>query len=162
MTADTLHTDLRHLRYVEHFTVWLFRTSVACSPGCRMIHREFKHAFGTRVEEAACVFEQVLLCLSKGVRPITMGRPGHIELTHDEQSLLALFAAAQARDEVRFRAHACWLMGHGRVEPLYDHAGALGDILRERGLEFRTPGREADIVAHVVPISSDRVRILHS
>lgn len=162
MTSDTSPTDLRHLRYVEHFTVWLFRTSVACSPGCRMIHREFKHAFGTRVEEAARVFEQVLLCLSKGVRPITMGRPGHIELTHDEQSLLALFAAAQADDEARFRAHACWLMGHGRIESLYEYARLLGDILRERGLQFRTPARETDIVARAVPVSSDHLRVLHS
>ncbi|CAL4865842.1 hypothetical protein MMA231_00078 [Asticcacaulis sp. MM231] len=162
MTADTRHTDLRQLRYVEHFIVWLFRTSVSCSPGCRMIHREFKHAFGTRVEEAAIIFEQVLLSLSKGGRAITMGRPGHIELTHDEQSLLALFAAAQAQDEVRFRAHACWLMGHGRVKGLYDHASALGSILRERGLEFRTVIRETDIVARAMPISSDRVRALPS
>jgi hypothetical protein len=127
-----------------------------------MIHREFKHAFGTRVEEAARVFEQVLLCLSKGVRPITMGRPGHIELTHDEQSLLALFAAAQADDEVRFRAHACWLMGHGRIELLYEHARLLGNILRERGLQFRTPAQETDIVARAVPINSDHLRVLHS
>ena len=93
-SPETLPNDIRNLSYAGHFIVWVMRTAVACAPECRMIHREFSHAFGPHVEAGAKAFERVLLALAKGTRPITLARPGHIYMTYDELSLLALLAAA--------------------------------------------------------------------
>ncbi|HTM80820.1 hypothetical protein [Asticcacaulis sp.] len=129
--------DIRNLSYAEHFIVWVMRTAVACAPECRMIHREFSHAFGPHVEAGAKAFERVLLALAKGKRPITLSRPGHIHMTHDELSLLALFAAAQGGDEARALAHARWMVGQGRPEPLCEAVADLGVLLERNGRTFR-------------------------
>ncbi|MGN6209549.1 hypothetical protein [Asticcacaulis sp.] len=132
-SPETLPNDIRNLGYAGHFIVWVMRTAVACAPECRMIHREFSHAFGPHVEAGAKAFERVLLALAKGTRPIILARPGHVHMTHDELSLLALFAAAQSGDEARCLAHARWLMGKGRPEPLYEAVADLGKCLARNG-----------------------------
>ena len=135
--------DIRNLSYAGHFIVWVMRTAVACAPECRMIHREFSHAFGPHVEAGAKAFERVLLALAKGTRPIALSRPGHVHMTHDELSLLALFAAAQSGDEARCLAHALWLMGKSRPEPLCEAVVDLGVLLARNG---RTLCRAPDAV----------------
>ena len=137
MSAAQISHDIRNLSYAEHFIVWVMRTAVACAPECRMIHREFSHAFGPQAEAGAKAFERVLLALAKGTRPITLARPGHIDMTHDERSLLALFAAAQGRDEARALAHARWMMGRSRPEPLCEAVAELGALLEGNGRTFR-------------------------
>ena len=132
-SPETLPNDIRNLSYAGHFIVWVMRTAVACAPECRMIHREFSHAFGPHVEAGAKAFERVLLALARGMRPITLSRPGHVQMTHDELSLLALFAAAQDGDEARCLAHARWLMGRARPEPLCEAVADLGILLARNG-----------------------------
>lgn len=129
--------DIRNLSYAEHFIVWVMRTAVACAPECRMIHREFSHAFGPHVDAGAKAFERVLLVLSRGTRPITLARPGHIYLTHDELSLVALFSAAQAGDEARCLAHARWMMGQTAPESLGAAAAELSGLLARNSRTFR-------------------------
>ena len=87
----------------------------------------------TPLEAGAKAFERVLLALAKGTRPITLARPGHVHMTHDELSLLALFASAQSGDEARCLAHARWLMGKSRPEPLYEAVADLGKCLARNG-----------------------------
>jgi len=135
--AESPVNDVRNLSYAEHFIVWVMRTAIACAPECRMIHREFSHAFGPHVEAGARAFERVLLALAKGTRPITLARPGHVHMTHDELSLLALFAAAQSGDEARCLAHARWMMGKSRPEPLREAVVDLGILLERNGRTFR-------------------------
>jgi hypothetical protein len=132
-SPETLPNDIRNLSYAGHFIVWVMRTAVACAPECRMIHREFSHAFGPHVEAGAKAFERVLLALAKGTRPITLARPGHVQMTHDELSLLALFAAGQIGDGARCLAHARWLMGKARPEPLCEAVADLGILLARNG-----------------------------
>jgi hypothetical protein len=132
-SPETLPNDIRNLSYAGHFIVWVMRTAVACAPECRMIHREFSHAFGPHVEAGAKAFERVLLALAKGARLITLARPGHVHMTHDELSLLALFAAGQIGDGVRCLAHARWLMGKARPEPLCEAVADLGILLARNG-----------------------------
>jgi len=129
--------DIRNLSYAEHFIVWVMRTAVACAPECRMIHREFSHAFGPHVEAGAKAFERLLLVLARGTRPITLARPGHIHMTHDELSLLALFAASQGGDASRALAHARWIMGQRRPEPLCEAVAELSVLLERNGRVFR-------------------------
>lgn len=136
-TAEPPVNDVRNLSYAEHFIVWVMRTAVACAPECRMIHREFSHAFGPHVEAGAKAFERLLLVLAKAKRPITLARPGHIHMTHDELSLLALFAAAQGGDTERSLAHARWLMGQARAASLCEAVADLARLLERNGRTFR-------------------------
>ncbi|MDV6331955.1 hypothetical protein [Asticcacaulis sp. 201] len=155
--SDVAPIDIRTLSYAEHFITWVLRTAVACAPECRMIHREFCHAFGRRNAEGAQAFEGVLLALAKGERPITLARPGHIHLTRDETSLMALFAAAQARDEARFCAHARWVLGHDRTAALYDAAVCLTGLLYGNGHVFRTLPPEQ---AMVIDVQARRLHVV--
>ena len=74
-----------------------------------------------------------------GARKVRIGRPGHIQLTTDELTLVRMLAAAQAQDSERFMAHACWIMGHNRLDRLYAGAVRFTDMLRDRGHEFQMP-----------------------
>ncbi|MFT3996936.1 MAG: hypothetical protein QM667_05985 [Asticcacaulis sp.] len=125
--------DLRSLRYTEHFLAWAVRTSVACSPHCRMLQREFAHAFGPDPVEGITAFHGWLIALSKGRRKLEIGRPGLIELTRDEELMLALLGAAQASEETRFMALGRFVMGAEPGADLYEAARGLMTRLVQRG-----------------------------
>jgi len=135
--------DLRNLRYAEHFCVWAMRTSVACSPQCRTLLREFESAFGRRAADGLECWHDLLKALTRGARKVRIGRPGLIQLTHDELSLTAMLAAAQAHDRDRFMAHARWIMAHDRLDDVYDEARRFTGLLRERGHLCRLPEASA-------------------
>ena len=137
--AEPIATDLRELRYVQHFCVWALRTSVACSPTCRILIREFDRAFAGDIEEGLGAYHALIRHLGRGRRKVSIGRPGHVELTHDERSLLAILAAAQAGDRERFLAHARFFMGHDRLDDLYAGARAFTGRLRDKGHFFSKP-----------------------
>lgn len=137
--AEPISTDLRELRYVQHFCVWALRTSVACSPTCRILLREFDRAFAGDVEAGLGAYHSLIRNLGHGRRRISIGRPGHVELTHDERSLLAMLSAAQGGDRERFLAHARFFMGHDRLDDLYASAGAFTGQLRAKGHFFSKP-----------------------
>ncbi len=137
--SDAIPTDLRDLRYVQHFSLWAIRTSVACSPHCRTLLREFNRAFAGRFDQGVAAYHALVRDLGGARRKTTIGRPGHIELTHDELSLLALLAAAQNDDRERFLAHARFVMGHNRLDPLCASAGTFTRLLREQGHFFSKP-----------------------
>ena len=125
--------DLRSLRYAEHFCIWAIRTSVACSPQCRTLLREFESAFGSRAADGMSAWRALMEALAGGARRLRIGRPGLIQLTHDETSLARMLAAAQAHERDLFMAHARWIMGHERLDDLYDEARRFTGLLRERG-----------------------------
>lgn len=138
--ADLFESDdLRALRYAEHFCVWAVRTSVACSAQCRTLMQEFQRTFGPKDQSAQTAYYDLLICLGEGKRKVRIGRPGHIQLTTDELTLVRMLAAAQAQDAGRFMAHACWIMGHNRLDRLYASAVRFTDMLRDRGHEFQMP-----------------------
>ena len=142
-SADIMPSDLRDLRYVQHFCIFALRASVSCSPKCRILLREFDRAFGGDVGDGFSAYLDLVQSLGKGRRKVAVGRPGHVELTHDERTLLALLAAAQDQDRARFAAHACFFMGHNRLDRLYDDARAFTGLLRNHGHFFAKPKMEA-------------------
>ena len=131
--------DLRALRYAEHFCIWAIRTSVACSSQCRTLNREFEHAFGSGTDVGVAAYHDVLCNLGHGRRKVRIGRPGHIQLTADELSLMLMFAAGQHGDRDRFDAQARWIMAHDRLDDLYASARRFTGLLAERGHHFRPP-----------------------
>jgi len=132
-------SDLRQLRYTEHFLIWSIRTSLTCCTQCRTLVREMDRAFGPLSQAGQCGLHIFLTAMGQGRRTIRIGRPGHIELTQDEKSIIALFAALQAGDRDRAAAHARWLAGSDDVQDICLAAGALGRLFARRGLEFRRP-----------------------
>ncbi|ADU12990.1 hypothetical protein [Asticcacaulis excentricus] len=125
--------DLRQLRYAEHFLTWALRTSVACSPQCRLLQREFGHAFGPEPSEGLKAFHGWLLALAKGRRRLEIGRPGLIALTRDEEMLLSLLTDAQTQDVDRFTALARFVMGAEPSGELYVTARHLMELMAQRG-----------------------------
>lgn len=144
--SESQGRDLRSLRYVEHFLTWALRTSIACSPHCRTLQREFVHAFGPEPSAGVGAFHDWLIALSKGKRKLEIGRPGLIELTRDEEALLALLTSAQTSDAARFMAQARWVMGTEPREGLYPAARMLMILLDQRGYRM-TPKALPDIDA---------------
>ncbi len=140
--SDAAPTDLRELRYAQHFCVWALRTSVACSPQCRVLLREFDRAFAGQVDRGLAAWHGLIRSLAGARRRMLIGRPGHIALAHDERSLLALLAAAQADERERFMAHARFIMGHDRLDALYGDAQAFTRLLRDQGHFFSKPRME--------------------
>lgn len=130
-------SDLRHLRYAEHLLIWSIRTSLACCTQCRTLVREMDRAFGPLSQSGQCGLHVFLKTLGQGRRTIHIGRPGHIELTQDEKSFLALFEAAQAGDRERTAAHARWLAGCDDIADICLAASAFCRLFTQRGLEFR-------------------------
>lgn len=131
--------DLRSLRYAEHFSIWAIRTTVACSPLCRTLMREFHSAFGPNMDEGRAAYQTLVEGLARGARKVWIGRPGHITLTSDELCMMLMLAAGQYEDQDRFCAHARWIMGHERLDDLYVRVRRYTDLLRARGHWFRTP-----------------------
>ncbi|WP_298332616.1 hypothetical protein [Asticcacaulis sp.] len=125
--------DLRQLRYAEHFLTWALRTSVACSPQCRLLQREFGHAFGPEPSEGLKAFHGWLLALAKGRRRLEIGRPGLIALTRDEEMLLSLLTHAQTQDADRFIAQARFVLGAEPSGDLYAAAHHLMALMAQRG-----------------------------
>ncbi len=149
-------SDLRQLRYTEHFLVWSIRTSLSCCTQCRTLVKEMDRAFGPLSTAGQCGLTIFLRTLGQGKRTIRIGRPGHIELTPDERSFLALFEALQAHDRDRAAAHARWLVGSDDVHDICLAAGALCRLFTRRGLEFRR-FEGADTVPDILPSDDGKV-----
>ncbi len=66
--------DVRSLRYAEHFSVWALRTSVACSPQCRTLLREFQTAFGPHNDDGISAYYALMTSLGKGIRKMRIGQ----------------------------------------------------------------------------------------
>jgi len=151
-------SDLRQLRYTEHFLIWSIRTSLTCCTQCRTLVREMDRAFGPLSQAGQCGLRIFLTAMGQGRRTIRIGRPGHIELTQDEKSFLALFEAVQAGDRDRAAAHARWLAGSDDIQDICLAAGALGRVFARRGLEFRRLETE-EIPATAIP-DDEKVTVL--
>jgi hypothetical protein len=116
-------SDLRELGYAEHLIIWAFRALSVGRDGCPMIEREFRKAFGPAAEEVRGALRFLALGIQRGGRrPVVLSEPGLLSLTRDEQLLLAIYAAAQAGERERCRAHLTWLLGATPAETLYNLA----------------------------------------
>ena len=149
-------SDLRQLRYTEHLLVWSIRTSLTCCAQCRTLVCEMDRAFGPLSQAAQCGLTIFLKALGQGKRTIRIGRPGHIELTQDEKSFLALFEALQAGDRARAAAHARWLAGCDAIHDICLAAGTLARLFTQRGLEFRR-FQQAPATGHALPSDDGQV-----
>lgn len=143
----TLPSDLRELAYGEHLIVWTFRAIATGRWSCPMIRREYDHACGARGGEAMAAIRVFAdKAAAQGRRPVSIGRPGMLPMTRDEQLLVALYADAQRGDEAGFLARASWLLARPADEALYRLAWMTATALEDggHGLGAPLPHAEAE------------------
>lgn len=155
--------DLRQLDYGEHLLVWSFRAIVAGRWDCEAIRREHRQACGAAAEPARQALRAFALEIERSARhPITLGQPGLLGVTRDEQRILAAYAAAQSDDRPRFEAHMSRLIGRAADPVFYALACLTARALADRGhrlgaatrAPLRAPpsGRDAAPPAAPVPL----------
>lgn len=128
------------LTYAEHLIVWSLRRLALGRPYCPLVAREFAEACGAESGEALAAFRVLLWTLgSSGRRKLTVGRPGLLALSRDEELLLAVFAAAQADAKDRLRAHLAWLYGSGNTGCLEAAVRVVAGTLAAKGHRLRLP-----------------------
>ena len=106
-------TDLTH---GERLLLFGFRALAFELGACPLVRRAFRQACGGG--EALGALEVFVRELARhGRRKVTLGGPGSLPLSRDEQLILALFAAAQAEDYARLEAHLAWLLADSPRAP---------------------------------------------
>jgi hypothetical protein len=133
----SLSVDLCDLLYGEHLIVWAFR-AFARGRDCPIVRREFDHGCGERAGEAfAAMRVFVQQWALKGRRTVVLAPPGGLSLARDEQTMLGLFAAAQAGDRAGFAGHFRLLTG-GPPNPIVERAVTLvAEAMHARGHGLR-------------------------
>ena len=131
--------DLRDLDYGEHLVIWAFRV-FARGRDCPIVRREFEHGCGEQAAEAYAAMRVFVQQLSAhGRRTIVLAPPGCLSVVRDEQLVLCAFAAAQAGDAARFKAHFHWLAAGPLAPALEMAARIVANALLARGHSLRLP-----------------------
>jgi len=144
------HARLCDLTQGEHMLLWAFRAHAFGAGGCGLIRRQFEDAcgpLGLEALTALSVFVRELGLVGK--RRITLAAPGSYRLTRDEQSVLAVFAAAQEEDYPRLEAHLSWLLADAPRGPFPAAACLVAQALAFGGFVLRAPEAPA---ARVQPL----------
>lgn len=106
--------SLADLTFGERLLVWSLRHVAGGRPACPAMVGAFADACGAVAADACHAFVWfVRECARLGRRDIRIGTAGS-GLTADERLFLEIFAAAQAQELVRLRAHLAWLLGGAR------------------------------------------------
>jgi hypothetical protein len=138
--------SLAALSYGEHFLIWVLRRIASGRGQCPLIAREFADACGQEAGKAWAAYGWFLEELARaGRRRLQLGIPGWPALTLDERLILAVFAAAQAKELSRLRAHLAWLFKGESSAGLETAAGVVAAALARNG--HRLPLPEAPLPA---------------
>lgn len=132
------------LSHGEHMLLWAFRANAFGAGDCHLVRRQFEDSCGPMGLEALTALTVFVRELGlSGRRKITLAAPGSHRLTRDEQSVLALFAAAQAEDYARLDAHLAWLLADAPRAPFPAAACLVAQALAINGYLLRLPAIEA-------------------
>lgn len=137
-------SQLGDLLQGEHMLLWAFRASAFGAGDCHLIRRHYEESCGPLGLEALTALQVFVRELGvSGRRKVTLAAPGSYRLTRDEQSILALFAAAQAEDYVRMEAHLAWLLADQPRAPFAAAACLTAQALGMNGYVLRLPPMDA-------------------
>ena len=162
MTGSPYLDDLttEDLGFGAGFVLWGFRACARGKAQCPVIVRGYHQMFG---EVGLCVLTALLgfarVLGVEGRRTLTLAAPGSARMTADELSIVAAFAAAQARETDKLDAHLAWLMAgapHGKATMAADH---IGHHFAARGLEIRSPQLEA---SPMIPATASAGFVVHA
>lgn len=135
---------LLRLNRVERLLVTTMRRLVAGVGLCAGVSREFQALCGSQTDEVLLGVRGFLYVLDRSARRmLIVAPPSWLGPTADEWRLLGLISAAQAREEVRLAAVACWFACRD-LQPLVAQASyILADRLVERNLWISTTFSES-------------------
>ena len=127
------------LNRAERLLVVTLRRLVLGVGLCAGAMRELTMLCGPHAGEVLVAVRGFLCALDRSARrKVTVAPPGGFGPTADEWRMLGLLSAAQARDEVRLAAFACWFAPRD-LQPLLAQASyALADVLAARNLRIAT------------------------
>ena len=155
---DIAPAQLCDLLQGEHMLLWAFRATAFGAGDCHLIRRQFEESCGPMGVQALTALSVFVRELGQnGRRKVTLAAPGSYRLTRDEQSILALFAAAQAEDYPRMEAHLAWLLADTPRAPFPAAACLVAQALEMHGFVLRLPPMEAGPTPAVCPQHHDGV-----
>lgn len=141
---DIAPAQLCDLLQGEHMLLWAFRATAFGAGDCHLIRRQFEESCGPMGVQALTALSVFVRELGQnGRRKVTLAASGSYRLTRDEQSILALFAAAQAEDYARMEAHLAWLLADTPRAPFPAAACLVAQALEMHGFVLRLPPMEA-------------------
>jgi hypothetical protein len=118
----------------EALLIGALRRAAAGHERCVLTRRDFAIAFPGDVDEVLVTFRAFLGALAHaGRRKLRIGLPGSSLAMPDEILLIALLAAAQARDDELVDAYLCWLARPGARAAVAITARALATALAVHG-----------------------------
>ena len=127
------------------YAIWGFRSSALGHGHCSVLLRGFDNAFGELGAPALGALRFLARTLgSEGGRRICLATPGCCGVTCDELSIVAMLAAAQAKESFRRDAHLRWLMGGRGEEMARAAADAVGHTFQEAGFMIEPPEVELE------------------
>ncbi len=155
---DIAPAQLSDLLQGEHMLLWAFRATAFGAGDCHLIRRQFEESCGPLGLQALAALSVFVRELGQtGRRKVTLAAPGSYRITRDEQSILALFAAAQAEDYPRMEAHLAWLLADQPRSPFPAAACLVAQGLEMNGFVLRLPPVEARPVQETPPACDDGV-----
>lgn len=105
-----------------------------------LVARDFTDACGADAAEVLMTFRAFLGVLAYGGRRrLSVGDPGCLRLTSDEQRLLTLVAVAQDGDDAWLDTHLCWLVRAGFRRQLALAAQTLAAELADHEVRLPLP-----------------------
>ena len=128
--------DLRQLTPGGRMIVWALRATVAGLEDCPLMRKQFSDACGPGGEEARAAFGLFVRQLGMwGRRKVSVGTPGWLGMTRDEQLVLAVFDAAQRGHGPKLRAHLTWLTAGSETAPMLAAVLMVAQALSMSGVE---------------------------
>ena len=139
------------------YALWGFRAAAIGHLDCCALTRGYDGAFGAEsasTRGAVLVFARIIG--SVGRRRIMLGAPGCGGVTCDELSIIAVLAAAQARQPERRDAHLLWLLARRGCETASAAADAVALRFTSAGLAIKAPPIELHDPKKAKPLDIDR------
>lgn len=151
--------SISHLSCGAGYALWGFRAAAIGHLDCCALTRGYDSAFGAQsapARSAVLVFARIIG--SVGKRRIMLGAPGCGGVTCDELSIIAVLAAAQAREPERRDAHMLWLLARRGCETAGAAADAVATRFTAAGLVINAPPIELYDPRKAKPLDISRTR----
>ena len=146
--------QLTDLKFAAGFSIWGFRAFATGHQNCPAVVTGFTETFGPRTPFAAQYLNEFIQTLAtagskNGRRVIKLSRPGCLNITADEISILSALYHAQTDESDLVKSHLQWLSGSSDVHLVYHAIMSFACIMIEAGLFID----ERD--THIKPIKTD-------
>lgn len=138
--------DTAAINPCAYLLTWSWRLIVTGRSHCPLLTTLLDNACGNdagKVFRALCSFLCTLAQARR--RRLEVNPPGYPQLTRDEESLLAMIAAAQTHRSERLDAHLCWIAHGDGQQALGQSVCALASALEASCLWLPVPDEQVPV-----------------